>query len=102
VILEWVRKGQNGIMTCSALKQSYRDALTGGLPEGTCRFVLLEAPFNVLEERIRNRPGHFMNPELLQSQIDTLEQPQGALRVKATNSAAEVAQSILDQLAIPQ
>lgn len=99
VIVDWVNKGQNGIMTCSALKQAYRDVLTSGLPEGACRFVLLEAPFGVLEERIRHRPGHFMNPDLLQSQIDTLEQPKDALRVKATGPPAEVAQNILDQLA---
>ncbi len=98
VIVDWVNKGQNGIMTCSALKQAYRDVLTSGLPEKTCRFVLLEAPFGVLEERIRHRPGHYMNPDLLQSQIDTLEQPKDALRVKATGPPAEVAQNILDQL----
>lgn len=99
VIVDWVNKGQNGIMTCSALKEAYRDVLTNGLPEGTCRFVLLEAPFGVLEERIRHRPGHFMNPDLLQSQIDTLEQPKDAIHVKATGPPAEVAQNILDQLA---
>lgn len=98
VIVDWVNKGRNGIMTCSALKQAYRDVLISGLPEGTCRFVLLEAPFGVLEKRIRNRPGHYMNPNLLQSQIDTLEQPKDALRVKATGPPAEVAQNILDQL----
>ena len=99
VIVEWVNKGQNGIMTCSALKQAYRDVLTGGLPHGTCRYVLLEAPFDVLEERIRHRPGHFMNPDLLQSQINTLEQPKDAIHIKATGSPSEVAQNILDQLA---
>lgn len=99
VIVEWASKGQNGIMTCSALKQAYRDVLTGGLPAGTCRFVLLEAPFGVLEERIRHRPGHFMNPGLLQSQIDTLELPKDAIHITATGSPAEVAQNILDQLA---
>lgn len=99
VIVEWVNKGENGIMTCSALKQAYRDVLTGGLPEGTCRFVLLEAPFGVLEERIRHRPGHFMNPDLLQSQIDTLELPHDAIRVKAVGPPSEVAQHILNQLA---
>lgn len=99
VILEWVREGRNGIMTCSALKQGYRDTLTQGIPKGVCRFVLLEAPAEVLEERIRERPGHFMNPELLQSQLDTLEQPKDALRVNATEAPAVVAEIILNQLA---
>lgn len=98
VILQWIHDGQNGIMTCSALKQAYRDTLTQGTPAGFCRFVLLEAPLAVLEKRIENRPGHFMNPDLLQSQIDTLEQPRDAIRVQATDSPAAVAQHILNQL----
>jgi gluconokinase len=98
VIANWVHNGQNGILTCSALKQKYRDVLTAGFPDGTCRFVLLEAPLAVLEERITHRTGHFMNPDLLQSQLDTLELPKDALRINATGPPAEVAQSILDQL----
>lgn len=98
VIVEWVEEGQSGIMTCSALKQAYRDTLTQGVPAGACRFVLLEASFAVLEQRIENRPGHFMNPDLLQSQLDTLEQPRDAIRVQATGSPAAVAQNILNQL----
>jgi gluconokinase len=98
VIANWVHNGQNGIMTCSALKQKYRDVLTAGFPDATCRFVLLEAPLAVLEERIEHRQGHFMNPDLLQSQLDTLELPQEALRIDATGPPAAVAQSILDQL----
>lgn len=99
VIAEWVRDGQNGIMTCSALKQAYRDTLTHGVPNGECRFVLLEAPFDVLEKRIENRPGHFMNPDLLQSQLDTLEEPCDALRVQSIGAPAEIARNILNQLA---
>jgi gluconokinase len=99
VIVTWVRNGQSGVMTCSALKQSYRDVLTKDVPDGACRFVLLEVPVTVLEERVKARPGHFMNPDLLQSQLDTLEVPQDALRVDATGSSATVAQNILSQLA---
>jgi len=98
VIASWVRNGQNGIMTCSALKQAYRDVLTKNIPEGICRFVLLEVPIAVLRQRIESRPGHFMNPDLLQSQLDTLELPQNALRVDATGPPQVVAQNILSQL----
>jgi gluconokinase len=98
VIVEWTRNGGNGIMTCSALKQSYRDTLTEGIAKGICRFVLLEVPIDVLEKRLRERPGHFMNPELLQSQLDTLELPQDALRLDATKPPAMVAENILSQL----
>jgi gluconokinase len=98
VIANWVHNRQNGILTCSALKQKYRDVLTAGIPEGLYRFVLLEAPLAVLEERITHRTGHFMNPDLLQSQLDTLELPKDALRINATGPPAAIAQNILDQL----
>ena len=99
VIATWARNGQNGILTCSALKQAYRDVLVKDIPSDLYRFVLLEAPFKVLEERIETRHGHFMNPDLLQSQIDTLEMPQDALRVDATGAPQVVAKNILSQLA---
>lgn len=99
VIATWVRNGQSGVMTCSALKQSYRDVLTKDVPNGLCRFVLLEAPLAVLEERLKDRPGHFMSPDLLQSQLDTLEMPLDALRVDATGSPSVIAQKILSRLA---
>ncbi|HUY81237.1 MAG TPA: gluconokinase [Acidobacteriaceae bacterium] len=98
-ILGWIRDGESGVMTCSALKQSYRDALTSGTPEGACRFVLLDVPVDALKKRIRSRTGHYMNPGLLQSQLDTLEVPHDALRVDATGAPADIAKNILIQLA---
>jgi len=98
VILGWVRDGSNGIMTCSALKQAYRDTLTQDVLEGICRFVLLEAPAAVQREAIHSRPGHYITPDLLQSQLDTLEPPKDALRVDATKAPTLVAEDILNQL----
>ncbi len=98
VIMGWIRRGESGVMTCSALKQSYRDVLTAKTPQGACRFVLLDVPVHELERRIRSRVGHYMNPGLLQSQLDTLELPHDSLRVDATGAPAEVARTILRQL----
>lgn len=98
VIMDWIRNKKSGVMTCSALKQSYRDVLTAGTPHGTCRFVLLDVPVHELERRIQSRVGHYMNPDLLQSQLDTLELPQDAVRVGATGAPADIARTILRQL----
>jgi gluconokinase len=57
VILGWFRNGDSGVLTCSALKQSYRDQLVKDLPHDACRFVLLDVPIEVLRERISHRPG---------------------------------------------
>lgn len=100
VIAGWYKTGVSGIVTCSALKQSYRDVLAGSLPKDACRFVLLEVPYDVLEKRMHARPGHFMNPELLASQVATLEQPADALKVDATADPALVAKKILTELGV--
>ena len=101
VLTGWQREGISGILTCSALKQSYRDILAKDLPPGSHRFMLLEAPVSILAARMNQRPGHFMNPALLQSQLDTLEMPADALRVDATQPPEAVAREILAALQAP-
>jgi gluconokinase len=98
VILGWYRSGKSGILTCSALKQAYRDILAGDLPSHACRFVLLQVPIEELQRRLAHRPGHFMNPALLESQLQTLEEPRDAIRVDATGPAEAVARKVLSQL----
>ncbi len=44
VILGWCRAGDSGVLTCSALKQSYRDLLVKDMPANAYRFVLLDVP----------------------------------------------------------
>jgi gluconokinase len=60
------------VLTCSALRRSYRDILREGLPPGSLYFVHLAAPAAVLRARMEAR-DHFMPASLLQSQLDTLE-----------------------------
>ena len=64
--------GISSVLTCSALKRSYRDALRADVPDGAVFFVHLAAPFPVLQARMESRE-HFMPPSLLQSQFDVLE-----------------------------
>ena len=61
------------IMSCSALKRSYRDILRGGADE--LRFVFLKGQRALVAKRIAGRRGHFMPPSLLDSQLATLEEP---------------------------
>ncbi len=100
VLQKWVHDGTKGVMTCSALKESYRRALVDGLPEGAVRFVLLEVPRAELEERLERRTGHFMSPALLNSQLDTLEVPGSALHVHAVGDPGAVAEAVLEGLGV--
>ena len=61
------------VLACSALKRSYRDALRRGAPALT--LVHLTGSPALLAERITARPGHYMPPTLLPSQLATLEAP---------------------------
>jgi gluconokinase len=63
-------EGTSTVVTCSALKRSYRKVLSDAAPTF---FVHLDAPFEVLEARMQHRTKHFMPTTLLRSQFDTLE-----------------------------
>ncbi len=61
------------VLACSALKAAYRERLTHGLD--ACAFLFLRVDPATLSTRMETRPGHFMPPALLRTQLDTLEPP---------------------------
>ena len=62
---------ESSLVTCSALRGSYRDVIRAGHP--SVWFVHLAAPAEVLASRMAARVGHFMPASLLASQFATLE-----------------------------
>ena len=74
-VAAWIRQhtdaGRPGIITCSALKKSYRDVLRGD----RVMFVYLAGTREQIAARLAARHGHFMPPALLDSQFATLEPP---------------------------
>lgn len=70
---ERIATNQPGIVACSALRRIYRDQLRRGRPQ--VHFVVLAGDAAILRQRLAQRHGHFAAPELLQSQLDTLEMP---------------------------
>ncbi len=62
------------VISCSALKRTYRDLLRSDGAAGV-RFVYLAGDRALLAERLAQRRGHFMPPSLLESQLSTLEEP---------------------------
>jgi gluconokinase len=100
LLLGWYESGISGILGCSALKQSYRDVLTPQIPLLNIRFVLLDVSRSVLEQRLAARKNHYMNPDLLQSQLDTLEITPDLMRVNAEGPPDKIVQGILDNLLV--
>lgn len=84
------------VIACSALKQSYRDYIK----HSGVQFVYLKGEPNVLRERLERRKGHFFNPALLASQLETLEEPPNALVVNISRSPDEIVKEIVDRLAL--
>jgi gluconokinase len=77
---------EKAVLACSALKRSYRDALRRGAPALT--LVHLTGSPALLAERVTARPGHYMPPTLLPSQLATLEPPAADERAITLDVAA--------------
>jgi carbohydrate kinase (thermoresistant glucokinase family) len=89
---ELVASAHSAVIACSALKQRYRGVLARDRPEVT--FVHLRTSAALIAERLRHRAGHFMPPELLQSQLDTLEEPTDGITVDAGPPPATIVAAI--------
>ena len=81
--------GTGGVASCSALRRVYRDRLREAVGPHL-RFVMLDLPRDVLERRMTERPGHYMPPALLDSQLRTLERPVGETDVLVVDGTAPV------------
>jgi gluconokinase len=93
--------GESLVLACSALRHSYRAALVpvGAAPDAV-RFVYLNAPAELLLDRLSHREGHFAGVELLESQLSTLEEPEHALWVDARRDPADIVAAIREAVGV--
>ncbi len=94
----WFSAQTKGVLACSALKESYRETLSHGMPPGALDFVLLEGSKELIASRLAERHHEFMNPKLLESQLRTLEAPEDAVRVCNDRTPQEVVDEVLGKL----
>ena len=96
----WCSEGVPGILACSALKAKYRETLAAGMPAGTVSFVLLEGSPELIAERLATRNHEYMNPNLLASQLKTLETPSDAeaFRIVNDKEPAVIVEEILSHV----
>ena len=100
LMLGWFEDHKDAVLACSALKESYRKILVRGLPDESNVFVMLDGSRELIAERLAKRHGHYMNPQLLDSQIATLETPEKALRVVNDGTPEVVVDEILRRLTV--
>ncbi len=84
------------VLTCSALKASYREMLL--VNEESVKLVYLKGSFELIEERLKARENHFMKAGLLQSQFDTLEEPTDAIVIDISQSVEDIVQEIVKSI----
>ena len=95
VIAQHLARGTPLVLACSALRESYRQALMpNGVPHDVILFVQLDISPKLAAERLATRSGHFMPASLVESQFATLEAPRDALRLDATRPVAELVAAI--------
>jgi carbohydrate kinase (thermoresistant glucokinase family) len=93
--------GRSGVITCSALKRTYRDLINR--PGTGVEFVYLRVGKAELEARVAHRPEHFMPASLLESQLATLEEPgddEPCIRVDAGPDPSAVVERIIAGLGL--
>ena len=83
---ERIAADESAVITCSALKRSYRDLLLGGRPQA--RMVFLTPDREELIRRLAARHGHFFPEQLLGSQFADMEPPQPDEQVLTVTPAA--------------
>jgi gluconokinase len=87
------------VLACSALKHSYQDYLENHDPD-CVHFVHLVGSPELIKQRLAERKGHFMNPNLLESQFETLEPPANSLQIDITPPPEEIAKEIREKLGL--
>lgn len=84
------------VLACSALKQKYRDFLLSDGPQ--YRIVYLYGDRDLLYQRLTSRKSHFMNPNLIDSQLETLEEPKTAIRIHVGQTPTEILNGAISYL----
>ncbi|RKO26191.1 gluconokinase [Pseudarthrobacter phenanthrenivorans] len=97
--------GKSTVLTCSALKKSYRQLLSEA--EGRVLFLHLDGGADLISQRMQGREGHFMPPTLLPSQLATLEAltqeelDAGSLRLDISQSPERLVAVVVHALSLP-
>ncbi len=102
-LAEWIGEheaaGANAVVTCSALKRSYRELLCDGHP--SVWFAHVTADAELIRTRVEHRTGHYMPASLLDSQLSTLEPLQDdepGASISGAGKPDEVVAELLDAL----
>jgi gluconokinase len=92
---QWLAASENIVLACSALKESYRRIL---MKDQRVSLVYLKGSFELIKSRLATRSNHFMNPDLLASQFEALEEPTNALVIDVRKDSAAIVHELAAKL----
>ena len=90
-------RGESAVLACSALKRSYREYL---LIDENVKLVYLKGDYELIEERLEGRSGHFMKPKMLDSQFAALEEPERGLTVDISLPPEKIIETIRSRFGV--
>jgi carbohydrate kinase (thermoresistant glucokinase family) len=99
-INEEIQKQSGVVVSCSALKEVYREILSRDIDE--LIFIHLDGSFDLIYNRMQQRSNHFMPVELLKSQFDTLENPKNAIVINIDQSMEDILKEAIEKLKMNQ
>ena len=91
-----LKQNQPGVLACSALKERYRQQLMEG--NENIQLVYLKGNYDLIWSRMSTRREHYMQPEMLQSQFDALEEPVNALTMDISGPVDDISLKVLEQM----
>jgi gluconokinase len=94
-LLQLAAEKRSAVLACSALKQSYRELLLGGID---ARLVYLKGSYDLIRQRLQARKGHFADEHILAGQFADLEEPADAIVVDITPPAEAIVEEICRRL----
>jgi gluconokinase len=87
LIEQSIHQNTSAVLACSALKNSYRDLLK---INEQVKFVYLQGTYEQIKARLKNRTGHYMSAGMLDSQFQTLEEPENTLSIDIIHTPQEI------------
>jgi gluconokinase len=91
-----LKQNKSGVLACSALKELYRQQLIDDNDD--VQLIYLKGSYDLIWSRMIARKEHYMQPHMLQSQFDILEEPTNALTIDISISINGIIEKILQQL----
>jgi gluconokinase len=89
---KWNIQNPQTILACSALKQKYRDFLS---QNSAISWVYLRGDKALIRERLERRQGHYATAKLLDSQFESLEEPQNAIILEISNPVERLVETLI-------